>query len=202
MARSFSVALAKGHMAERTWVERMRAHGCAVAHGRKIVAMRHCKQTGHVDTPDAAAVVAIEVKERSVAFDDPESFPYETVYVDDLRGMKRESHANLIYVFVSRPTGAWVWLTILDRDDSWKDGKTFDRSRGHEVPILEAPKKFLRPASELMAILYPRNKLGLIDGASGGFATGGGATEKVDRYVAGEDRQAGAGAGDGEGETT
>lgn len=202
MARSFSAALAEGHHAERKWVEEMRMHGCAVAHGRKIVARNHCKRTGHVDTPDAAAVVAIEVKERSITFDDPESFPYDTVYVDDLRGMSRESHANLIYVFVSKPTGAWVWLTILDRDDSWREGKTFDRARGHEVPVLEAPKRFLRPASELMAILYPRSKLGLIDGSSAGFTTGGGATEKVERYVAGEDRQAGEGAGEGKGKAT
>jgi hypothetical protein len=177
----------------------MRKIGCAVAHGRKIVAKRHCKRTGHVDTPDAAAVVAIEVKERSLKFDGPESFPYDTVYVDDLRGMKRESHINLIYVFLSKPTGAWVWLTILDRDDSWKEGKTTDRERGHEVPILEAPKKFLRPASALLEILYPRHKLGLIDGEAGAFAAGGGATETVERYVAGEDSKAGEGAGDGEG---
>jgi hypothetical protein len=182
--RPFSKALASGHKAEIAWVEQMRDRNCAIAHGRKIVAKNHCKQTGHVDTPDAAAVVGIEIKERSCAFTDPKSFPYDTVFVDDLRGMSKEQHRNLIYVYVSKPTGAFVWLTILDRNDEWKNGVTFDKGRQHEVHVLEAPKSALRHADELMSLIYPLHLLELIDGETGAFRSGGGATEKVDRYVA------------------
>lgn len=193
--RPFSKALADGHRAERVWVEQMRKHNCAVAHGRKVVARNHCKQTGHVDTPDAAAVVGIEIKERSCAFSDPKSFPFDTVYVDDLRGMSMEQHRNLIYVYVSKPTGAFVWLTILDRNDAWKHATAFDKGRQHEVHVLEAPKSALRHADELMSLIYPLHLLGLIDGESGAFRSGGGETEAVDRYVASTNPNAGERAG-------
>lgn len=193
--RSFSTALASGHQAERLWVEQMRKRNCAVAHGRKFVAKNHCKQTGHVDTPDAAAVVGIEIKERSCAFTDPKSFPFATVYVDDLRGMALEQHTNLIYVYVSKPTGAFVWLTILDRNEEWKHATAFDKGRQHEVHVLEAPKSALRHADELMSLIYPLHLLELIDGETGAFRAGGGETEKVDRYVASTNPNAGERAG-------
>lgn len=193
--RHFSKALADGHRAERAWVEQMRSANCAMAHGRKIVAKKHCKQTGHVDTPDAAAVVAIEIKERSCRFHGPETFPFPTVYVDDIRGMSMEQHKNLIYVYVSKPTGAFVWLTILDMDENWKPHTTFDSGRQHEVQVLAAPRSVLRPAKQLMEIIYPLDLLRLIDGATGAFESGGGEAEEVDRYVAKTNPESATGAG-------
>jgi len=182
--RSFSSALANGHAAERKWVESMRTNGRSVAHGKKLVVAKHCKKNDHCETPDALALFAIEIKERSLAFDSPETYPYDTVFVDDLRGLDRERTQNLIYVFLSKPTGKWVWLTILDMDESWTRSVTFDRSRGHEIPVLVAPRDHLRPSESLINLVYPHLYLDLVDGPTEAFVSGGGETEERERYVA------------------
>jgi hypothetical protein len=182
--RSFQSALSNGQNAERAVVDDLRSLGRSVAHGKKIVVKKHCRKSGHVETPDAVGLFAIEIKERSLSFRSPADYPYDTVYVDDLRGMGMESFQNLIYIYKSKPTGKWVWLTILDRDESWTETVTFDRGRGHELPILVAPKAHLRPAEDLIALLYPHTYLDLVDGDTSCFCEGGGEVEERERYVA------------------
>jgi hypothetical protein len=182
--RSFHAALRNGHAAERKWVDDARKAGVSVAHGRKLLIKQHNKNTDHVESPDAVALLAIEIKERSLSFTCPEDYPYDTVFVDDLRGLGRETLKNFAYVFLSKPTGQWVWLTVLDRDESWTEESVFDRGRMHEVPTLVCPKRFLRPAKSLMDLIYPHHLLELVDGETGGFVSGGGEAEEHDRYVA------------------
>lgn len=182
--RSFRSALTKGQEAERRWVDDLRSIGRAVAHGKKIVVRKHCKRTGHVECPDALALVSLEIKERTVSFTSPDDYPYDTVFVDDLRGMELEPFSNLIYVYISKPTGKWVWLCMLDRDAEWRQEVTYDRGRGHEVPMLVAPKRCLRPAWQLIDVIYPHLFLDLVDGDTGAFVSGGGQTEERERYVA------------------
>lgn len=182
--RSFQKALSRGQAAERKWVDDIRSLGRSAAHGLKLQIASHDKRTDHVDSPDACALVSIEIKERNLDFSDPESWPYDTVYVDDLRGMGMERMRHIAYVFISAKTGDWVWLSTLDRDASWKETVTFDRTRNHEIPILEAPKKFLRPAETLIDFLYPHSLLDLVDGDTSAFVSGGGEVEQRERYVA------------------
>lgn len=182
--RSFQSALTNGHKAERRWVDELRSVGRAVAHGKKIVVAKHNKQTGHVETPDAVAMFSIEIKERSLSFTGPADYPYDTVIVDDLRGMAMEPFTNLVYVYISQPTGKWCWLCMLDRDEEWKEEVTHDRGRGHDVPVLVAPKRCLRPAWQLTDLIYPHMFLDLVDGDTGAFVSGGGEVEERERYVA------------------
>lgn len=184
MARSFQQALRDGQNAERNWVDELRHLGLSVAHGRKIVVKHHDPRSGHVEAPDALGLFSVEIKERSLSFNSPEDYPYETVFVDDCRGLSKEPFRNLIYVYVSRPTGKWVWLTVLDKDESWHELVTHDRGRGHDVPVLVAPKAHLRPARELTALLFPHLYLDLVDGHTAMFVSGGGGEEERDRYVA------------------
>ena len=184
MRRTFQSALTSGQAAERKWVEGCRHAGRCVAHGKKLVIKSHNKVKDHVESPDAVALLSVEIKERSMAFTCPEDYPYDTVFVDDLRGLGRENLHHFAYVYVSRQTGKWVWLTPLDRDDSWTEEVAFDRGRGHEVPILVAPKSHLRPAESLIHLLYPHLYLDLVDGAADMFITGGGEVEERERYVA------------------
>lgn len=182
--RSFQSALANGHIAERKFVDDLRLLGRSVCHGKKIRVKSHCRRTGHVETPDALALVSIEVKERSLSFTSPEDYPYDTVFVDDLRGLGMEPYKNLVYVFRSKPTGQWVWLTMLDRNCEWTEETTHDRGRGHAVPMLVAPKRFLRPAEQLIELIYPHCFLDLVDGDTNCFLHGGGEVEERERYVA------------------
>lgn len=182
--RLFRTALSSGHAAERRWVEAMREAGRSAAHGKKLVVKVHNKNTDHVETPDALGLFSLEIKERSLKFTSPEDYPYDTVFVDDMRGLSRERLQHLAYVYVSKPTGEWVWLTSLDRDDSWKEQVVYDRGRGHDVPTLVAPRRFLRPARQLIDLLYPHDYLDLIDGETGLFLSGGGEAEERERYVA------------------
>jgi len=156
--------------------------GRSAAHGKKLVIAKHNKNKDHVESPDALGLVSVEIKERSLTFSSPEDFPYDTVIVDDLRGLGREKLKHLAYVYVSRPTGCWVWLSSLDRDESWTERVTFDRGRGHDVPCLYAPKSHLRPADELLNLLYPQSHLELVDGDTAAFVRGGGETEARERY--------------------
>lgn len=182
--RSFQSALSDGHAAERRWVVEQRAAGRSVAHGKKLVIRNHNKVTDHVESPDAVALMSIEIKERSLQFTSPEDYPYDPVYVDDMRGLSRERIMHFAYVYISKPTGKWVWLSPLDRDDSWQEQTVYDRGRGHTVPTLVAPKRFLRPASQLEYLLYPHYLLDAVDGDLSAFLSGGGETEERDRYVA------------------
>jgi hypothetical protein len=155
-------------------VEELREAGRSLAHGRKVIVAGHDKLRDHTDAPDAVGLFSLEIKERTFAFTGPEDFPYPTAIVDDLRGMRRETLSHLAYVYISKKTRKWVWLLGLDRDETWTEEVTFDRRRGHEVPVLVAPKRFLRPASQLMNYLYPHTLLGMVDCDTGGFVRGGG----------------------------
>lgn len=183
MHRSFRSALNSGHRAERAWVDDVRAAGRSVAHGKKVVIQKHNKNTDHCESPDAVGLFSLEIKERSISFTSPEDYPYDTVFVDDMRGLERETLQHLAYVYRSKPTGAWVWLTPLDRDDRWVVKEVFDRGRGHIVPTLVAPKDCLRPAEALLSFLYPHGYLEWVDGESGLFVEGGGEIEIRKRHV-------------------
>ena len=195
MARSFRSALHRGHDAERNWVDAMRDSGLSVAHGKKLVISKTNPRTSNVETPDAVGLFSVEIKERSLTFTGPEDYPYDTVYVDDCRGLSKEPYKNLVYVYISRPTGQWCWLCMLDRTDEWKEEITHDRARGHDLSVLVAPKRFLRPASQLTELIFPHTYLGLVDGDTSCFLSGGGATEERDRYVAQTHPDAGARSG-------
>lgn len=184
MARSFQSALRRGHDAERNWVDAMRGLGLSVAHGKKILVSKHDPKKDHVETPDALALFSVEIKERSLSFNGPADYPYDTVFVDDLRGLSKEPYRNLVYIYLSRPTGKWCWLCMLDRTDEWKEEVTHDRQRGHDLPVLVAPKKFLRPASQLTELIFPHLYLELVDGVTDAFTAGGGEAESRERYVA------------------
>ena len=183
--RQFRNALLTGQAVERKWVEELRSGGRCACHGKKLVIQNHDKNQDHVESPDAVCLVSVEIKERSFAFTSPDDWPYPTVIVDDLRGLALETLRHYAYVYVSKKTGKWVWLSSLDRNEDWKEEVTFDRGRGHEVPILTAPKSHLRPASQLTCLIYPHTLLELVDGATGAFITGGGETEERDSHPAG-----------------
>jgi len=184
MTRTFQSALKRGQDAERQWVEVLRSLGRSAAHGKKLRITKHSKTKDHVETPDACLLFSIEIKERGLTFTGPEDYPYDTVFVDDCRGLERETYPHLAYVYVSKATGQWVWLSALDRDETWTEETTFDRGRGHAVPVLVAPKAHLRPAQQLIDLIYPHLYLDLVDGETGAFVSGGGETEERERYVA------------------
>lgn len=184
MPRSFSKALDEGHRAERDWVDEARMLGRSACHGRKMVVRQHDMLHDHCEAPDALGLVSIEIKERSLKFTCPSDYPFATVFVDDMHGLRRERIHHFAYVYVSKVTGAWVWLTPLDRDESWREEIVFDRGRGHEVPTLVAPRSVLRPSETLLQLLYPQSHLELVDADLGGvFSRGGGAVEARERHL-------------------
>ena len=182
--RQFRHALNCGHKAERAWVDAQRADGRSAAHGKKLLLRQHCKKNDHCGTPDAAVLMSVEIKERNLKFTCPGDFPYETVFVDDLRGLGREFIRPLAYVFLSSVTGRWVWITPLDRDHTWEEKTVKDNTRGHEMGMLVAPREHLRPAEELEQYLYPQMFLEYVDGDTKLFVSGGGEVEERERYVA------------------
>ncbi len=129
-------------------------------------------------------LLSVEIKERSLKFTCPDDFPYDTVFVDDTRGLGREFISPFAYVFLSSVTGKWVWITPMDRDETWEEKIVTDNTRGHDMGMLVAPKKHLRPAEELEKYLYPAEFLEFVDGDTSLFIKGGGEVEERDRYIA------------------
>ena len=196
MPRSFRNSLTSGHKAEQAWVDTHRLLGLSVAHGRKVVLTKHDKHKDHCGNPDAALLLTVEIKERSLTFTNPEDFPYDTVFVDDLRGLGKETLRPFAYIFLSKTTGKWVWITPLDKDETWTEKVVRDSTRGHEMGMLVAPKAHLRPAEELQSYLVPHGLLHVIDGDTSLFVAGGGQVENRERasdednpFVTGGDRK-------------
>lgn len=184
MHRSFRHSLNDGHRAERQWVDRQRQDGLSVAHGRKLLLTKHDKANDHCGTPDAAVLMTVEIKERRLKFTCPEDYPYETVFVNAARSLEKESLHPFAYVFLSSFTGEWVWITPLDRDETWTEQTVRDTTRGHDMGMLVAPKKFLRPSSQLTNLLVPHRYLEVVDGDTALFREGGGEVEERERFVA------------------
>jgi hypothetical protein len=186
----FLAVLGKAHQAEGKWVDQMRTtHGRAVANGVKLVLPDHNPRADFCPTPDAVAAVAIEIKLRNLEFTGPEDFPYDTVFVDDVTGLRR-GEQPFAWVYISQVTGHWVWLCAIDRDGSWQERVVFDSMRGFAMPTLVAPSKFLRPASQLCELLFSASGLQWVDGASGAFGEAGSGDDKCDPSPRGRGRKA------------
>jgi hypothetical protein len=186
----FLNVLAKAHKAERAWVDQMRTvHGRAVAHGVKLVLEGHNPKKDFCPTPDAVAAVQIEIKLRNLEFTGPDDFPYDTIFVDDVTGLRR-AEAPFAWVYVSQVTGKWVWLCAIDRDGSWEERVVYDSMRGFAMPTLVAPSRFLRPAEQLQSLMLSSESLQWIDGATGAFGAEGGVDDKCDPRPRGRGRKA------------
>lgn len=164
----FLKVLSDAHQAERYWVDSARVSGAAVAHGRKVVLPGHDPRKDFCPTPDAVAMVQLEIKVRSIKFTSPDDFPYPTVFVDDHSGLSKGPEP-FAWIFVSKPTGAWVWTSCLDRDERWEFQDVWDSMRGFNCKTLVAPSCCLRPAGQLLRILYPGESLQYVEGEMGAF---------------------------------
>lgn len=186
----FLNVLGAAHKAEKAWVTRLRTeHGRAVANGVKLVLPDHNPKKDFCPTPDAVAAVAIEIKLRNLEFTSPSDFPYDTVFVDDVTGLRRAEHP-FAWVYVSSVTGAWVWLLALDRDDSWEERVVYDGMRGFSMPTLVAPSRFLRPSEQLCGLLFSAESLQWVDGATGAFREEERQPDKCDPAPRGRGRKA------------
>jgi hypothetical protein len=184
----FLSVLQSAHKAERAWVETQRGRGLAMAHGVKLVLPDHNPKKDWCPTPDAVAAVSLEIKVRSLTFTSPDDFPYPTVFVDDLNGLSRAT--PFAWVYISQSTGAWVWLSSLDRDESWEEQIVWDSMRGFNVPTLVAPSRFLRHADRLCELLFPAESLQWVEGETGGFRGEEQPADKCDPATRGRGRKA------------
>ena len=101
----------------------------------------------------------------------------------------RQAEWPFAWVYVSQPTGCWVWLAGIDRDDSWVEQVVFDGMRGFAIPTLVAPSKFLRPADQLCRLLFPADKLQWVEGETGAFSGDGEVPDKCDPAPRGRGRK-------------
>jgi len=169
MNRPFSDALRKGHQAERDWVEELRDHGAAVAHGKKIVGPSYKPDQPKCQSPDAAALVRVEIKTRDLKFTGPKDFPYESVFVANISNEAADLTAPLLYVIRSAPTRSWVWVLGADRNEQWTESDVRDTTRGTTIRMLSCPKNHLRPAETLIPFLIAHDLLQFIEGDTSAF---------------------------------
>lgn len=180
----FLRVLGQAHRAERAWVESARESGAGVAHGRKLVLPNHDPSTDHCPTPDAVAAVQLEVKVRSLTFTSPSDYPYPTVYVDDKYGLDAGPDP-FAWVYISKPTGEWVWLSSLDRDGNWKFRDVYDTMRGFVCPTLVAPARCLRHKDQLLKLFCRQDMLRWVEGDCSAFGGGAGGAQADDPQAPG-----------------
>lgn len=195
MPRPFQSSLAEGHASEQAWVDEMQGLSLSVAHGQRVVAKDFNPAVDHLQHPDAAGVIRIEVKTRGLTFTSREDYPYPTVFLANIANYHKDATNPLIYVIRSKPTGKWLWVISTDRDDTWSTGFRRDKTRNVNVHILECPKKFLRPPEDLAKILMHHSILDLIDGTADAFRPGDnsdavGANKAADRRKRGSKKEA------------
>lgn len=160
-----------------------------MAHGKKLVLPNHDPRSDFCPTPDAVACVALEIKVRSLRFTSPDDFPYPTVFVDDASGLSK-GQQPFAWVFVSKPTGGWVWASALDRDEEWQFQTVWDSMRGFNVSTLVAPSTCLRRSDELLGLLFPESGLQYVEGEMGAFRGGEQKADRCDPVAKGRGRKA------------
>ena len=176
MNRPFSAALLRGHQAEREWVEEMRDEGAAVAHGRKIVQPKFDPRAEKCQSPDAVALVRVEIKQRDLKFTGPDDFPYPSAFVQNISNESADMTAPMIYILRSAPTRCWVWVLGADRNAEWEESNVRDSTRGSVIRMLSCPKHHLRTSESLLPFLIKHDLLQLIEGDTTAFLR-----EKEDR---------------------
>lgn len=186
--QKFLDVLSRAHLAEREWVVHRRAEGRAIAHGKKLVLPDHNPRKDFCPTPDAVAAVQLELKVRNLEFTSPADFPYDSIFVDDIAGLARGG-SPFAWVYISQKTGSWVWLSALDRDDTWTEQVIWDSLRGFNVPTLVAPSDYLRHADELRAIIFPLSGLQWVEGEMAAFGGGESPPDKCDPGPKGRGRK-------------
>lgn len=185
----FLAVLSDAHRAERAWVDLARDSGAAVAHGRKIVCPNHNPKKDFCPTPDAVAAVQLEIKVRQIKFTNPSDFPYPTIFVDDAYGLSKGPEP-FAWIYISKPTGKWVWLSCLDRDERWQLQDVYDSMRGFTSTTLVAPSCCLRPADQLLRMLFREDALQWVEGEVGGFRAAEPEPSKCDPRAKGRGRKA------------
>lgn len=169
MNRPFNEALRRGHQAEREWVEEMRDEGAAVAHGKKIVQPRFDPRGEKCQSPDAVALVRVEIKQRDLKFTCPQDFPYPSAFVQNISNEAADRCSPLIYILRSAPTRCWVWVLGADRNAEWEESNVRDTTRGSIVRMLSCPKGHLRTSESLLPFLIKHDLLALIEGDTTAF---------------------------------
>lgn len=169
MNRPFSQALQRGHVAERQWVNEMQDQGHAVAHGKKLNVPDFNPGRDRCHSPDAVALVRVEIKQRDLTFTSPDDFPYPTAFVRNLSGEATDPTLPLVYILRSAPTKCWVWVLGADRDETWTESLVRDTTRGSTLRMLSCPKEDLRPSETLLPFLIRHELLHLIEGDTTAF---------------------------------
>jgi hypothetical protein len=165
-----------------------------VAHGKKVVLPGHDPRKDFCPTPDAVALVQLEIKVRTLTFTSPDDFPYPTVFVDDENGLSKGPEP-FAWIFLSKSTGAWVWTSCLDRSDEWQFQKVYDSLRGFTVSTLVAPRSCLRPADQLLRLLFSGDGLQYVEGEMGAFRAEEQEPSRCDPAARGRGRKAPKGPG-------
>lgn len=185
MSRPFTQSLRDGHRAERSWVESQRQDCLSVAHGKRVQRERYQANT-RCQVPDAAGLIRIELKQRDLVFTSPDDFPYPTAFVCNHANVEADLTQPLVYILISAPTQAWVWVLATDRDETWTVSPVRDSTRGSVIQMLSCPKSDLRHSESLKPFLMHHDLLQHIDGDTTAFlrakedprvGEGGGGTE-------------------------
>jgi len=97
-----------------------------------------------IDEGDIHCVERIEVKHRQVDFTDRETYPFDTIIVDETYKLEREHTCGLkAYVIVSRDKNYIAYISAGTRKH-WTGKTLFDKTQGEDRTFSVCPKALAR----------------------------------------------------------
>lgn len=88
--------------------------------------------------------IEFEIKSRNESFLSPETFPYETIFVDTVAGYDGKENKPFGYIMISRPTGSMLFLPT-ESFPKWTKEQKFDTIRRIRDKFYMAPREELCP---------------------------------------------------------
>ena len=151
----FLAELEEGHRYAEIVGARLRDEGLTVnvtpMDVRANVDDRH-RFADEIDLFIGAAAVPIDVKSRALTFTGAEDYPYDTAFVDTVKGWDRKPVKPRAIVLVSQTT---LGMTVISAktQPQWTQGISRDRKRGIADMFYFVSRELLRTFDELVTFL-------------------------------------------------
>ena len=101
--------------------------------------------------------IIIEVKSRRLKFTSQKDFPYSTVIIDTVSGYNQKDPKPILYVSVSRDTGAMI-ATRGRCPERWSNRKVFDKVRRIKETNYECGLEYWRPLDDYLEVIVNHNE--------------------------------------------
>ena len=106
-------------------------------------AQTHAARWAHRDSKDGVLLMAVEHKRRGISFTDRDSFPYDTVIVDEVYKIDDKPHPCLIYI-CENAAGTHAAVVYGWTRCNWLKENRYDAVQDRHCDFYTCPKDMVR----------------------------------------------------------